>query len=338
MGIHTGEPCFACGKTFLEHDDVVVCPDCGTPYHRECWKAKGACINLSLHDSGESWKSVRQQEEPQPERICPNCGTGNPQGEERCRNCGVPLERTDASAFGQTQNQDAPQPERESLMERLRQTAVQMGMDDPYCGMNQDDVVGGERLGDTADFVRDNTLYYLPKFRRFHEGHRISLNFPCLLFPQFYFANRKMWGFAMILVGVFSLLRLPQMAMAFQTMLPEVITMLKESQDTVMLPMVQTMLERLDLYENAITNAALICNYLDFCLTLVFCLFGNRLYYQFVLRRVHRIRQEELSPAMRRMRLRKDGGTNPWLVVGMIGLEYAFMAILSAVLFCLLIL
>ena len=46
MGIHTGEKCFVCGQVFTDNDDVVVCPDCGTPYHRACWQKNGACVNL----------------------------------------------------------------------------------------------------------------------------------------------------------------------------------------------------------------------------------------------------------------------------------------------------
>ena len=28
---YTGIPCAACGKKFTAEDDVVVCPECGTP-------------------------------------------------------------------------------------------------------------------------------------------------------------------------------------------------------------------------------------------------------------------------------------------------------------------
>ena len=32
---YTGIPCAACGKKFTAEDDVVVCPECGTPHHRD---------------------------------------------------------------------------------------------------------------------------------------------------------------------------------------------------------------------------------------------------------------------------------------------------------------
>ena len=36
---YTGIPCAACGKKFTAEDDVVVCPECGTPYHRACYRS-----------------------------------------------------------------------------------------------------------------------------------------------------------------------------------------------------------------------------------------------------------------------------------------------------------
>ena len=34
---YTGETCPVCNKVFQEDDDIVVCPDCGTPHHRKCY-------------------------------------------------------------------------------------------------------------------------------------------------------------------------------------------------------------------------------------------------------------------------------------------------------------
>ncbi|MBQ3919840.1 MAG: hypothetical protein II695_09210, partial [Oscillospiraceae bacterium] len=33
--LYTGHKCMVCGKVFTDDDDVVVCVECGTPYHRE---------------------------------------------------------------------------------------------------------------------------------------------------------------------------------------------------------------------------------------------------------------------------------------------------------------
>ena len=43
--------CPVCNSNFTENDDVVVCPDCGTPHHRECYKKIGKCFNENMHGS-----------------------------------------------------------------------------------------------------------------------------------------------------------------------------------------------------------------------------------------------------------------------------------------------
>ena len=42
-------------KNSKKADDIVVCPDCGTPYHRECWKKVGVCVHQADHAAGFEW-------------------------------------------------------------------------------------------------------------------------------------------------------------------------------------------------------------------------------------------------------------------------------------------
>ena len=46
--------CPVCGNDFTEDDDVVFCPECGTPHHRSCWMENGKCINENLHGIEEN--------------------------------------------------------------------------------------------------------------------------------------------------------------------------------------------------------------------------------------------------------------------------------------------
>ena len=46
---YLGLRCGVCGKDFQENDDVVVCPECGTPSHRTCYKENKGCPNLEKH-------------------------------------------------------------------------------------------------------------------------------------------------------------------------------------------------------------------------------------------------------------------------------------------------
>jgi predicted nucleic acid-binding Zn-ribbon protein len=45
----TGLECAACCEVFADGDDVVVCPECGTPHHRSCYAENGECVNAESH-------------------------------------------------------------------------------------------------------------------------------------------------------------------------------------------------------------------------------------------------------------------------------------------------
>ena len=53
MGNFINAECPYCGRKFAEGDDIVVCPECGTPHHRECYKEHGSCANEERHGSFE---------------------------------------------------------------------------------------------------------------------------------------------------------------------------------------------------------------------------------------------------------------------------------------------
>ncbi|MBP0980525.1 MAG: hypothetical protein J6Q18_03075, partial [Oscillospiraceae bacterium] len=52
---YEGLVCDVCGNPFDNESDIVVCPDCGTPHHRECWFQLGHCINEEAHAEGFEW-------------------------------------------------------------------------------------------------------------------------------------------------------------------------------------------------------------------------------------------------------------------------------------------
>ncbi len=61
---YISEVCETCGKKFVDGDDVVVCPICGTPHHRSCYEKEGHCVNENKHGNFE-WKPTHV-EKPQP--------------------------------------------------------------------------------------------------------------------------------------------------------------------------------------------------------------------------------------------------------------------------------
>lgn len=97
---YTNSVCDGCGLPLREDDDIVVCPECGTPQHRECYKKENCCVNKHRHGEDFEWKSdsapapiqahteSKTEEEMLP---CPSCGHMNPKDAKRCESCSMKL-------------------------------------------------------------------------------------------------------------------------------------------------------------------------------------------------------------------------------------------------------
>lgn len=59
--------CPVCRAPFGENDDIVVCPECGTPHHRACWERKGCCAVGQYHAEGFVWDGRLPDEQEKPE-------------------------------------------------------------------------------------------------------------------------------------------------------------------------------------------------------------------------------------------------------------------------------
>ncbi len=92
---YSNQTCDGCGKLFTENDEIVVCPECATPQHRECYNENKHCVNFEKHAEGFTWQNEGALNTPaaneEKARLipCPNCGYENPEGTEVCRQCSM---------------------------------------------------------------------------------------------------------------------------------------------------------------------------------------------------------------------------------------------------------
>lgn len=226
MAKYNGEKCISCGKVFKESDDVVVCPECGTPYHRDCYLAEGKCINTELHENGQTWKpgtgenSSDNNDDNDPIR-CIRCGETNPADGIFCKKCGMPLTRNSA----EERPFNVPPNYQQGGFNQNNQANFG-GQGNPYgynrgaspFGMgqqvmlDQDSDIDGVKLGDYAKYVGKNPLVMLSNFIRFGKfGGKTSLNIGALIFPQFYFFYRKMPLIGVILMLVSVVTSIPRL-------------------------------------------------------------------------------------------------------------------------------
>lgn len=227
MGKYSGSKCLICGETFKDADDVVVCPDCGTPYHRSCYLEQGSCINTSLHENGGFWEPEMEKRaesaasgEGEPIR-CARCGQENPPEGLFCNRCGLPLTGESLNqqrSFNDNAAQNYGDPGHgfgQPNMSAFGQGAVRF---------DQDSDIDGVKLGDLARYVGKNQFSFLTHFIRFGKfGGKASLNFCALLFPQYWFFYRKMPLIGAIYLVLTVALSIPTvMVMSAAGYLPEI--------------------------------------------------------------------------------------------------------------------
>ena len=88
---YIGNKCPVCQKYFHADDDVVVCPECGTPHHRECYEQTGHCANERLHAQGYDYQAEHENESSENVKLCPACGKENDKESFFRKYCGSPL-------------------------------------------------------------------------------------------------------------------------------------------------------------------------------------------------------------------------------------------------------
>ena len=115
--------CDGCGKVFLDDDNIVVCPECATPQHRECYNEKGGCVNGHLHSEDFQWQGEKvatektpsapaeKREETVRDLVCPNCHYANPHGSTSCHKCGMKFTLFGINLAEKAQEEEQPQDE-----------------------------------------------------------------------------------------------------------------------------------------------------------------------------------------------------------------------------------
>lgn len=171
--------CPGCRLFFNVNDDIVVCPECATPQHRECWQKNNRCVNAEHHAPGFVWTplavSPPEEDAFDPAKdegvICAVCGANNPKDYVVCAGCG--------SAAGAP----APGP---------------TGAADPFAGFaargfNPEEEIGGVKSGDLLLYIQSGARSYINRFRSMEKrAKNISWNWAAFFFAPYWFFYRKL--------------------------------------------------------------------------------------------------------------------------------------------------
>lgn len=156
MEKYEGVLCPVCRGKLFEDDDIVVCPECGAPHHRECYNSLGECAYADKHGTEEQF-------------VMPE----------------TPATEDDEKKDDAVLELDGAAPVKMSFE----------GVENPFFERNnidKDEKLDGITIKEIAQFVGYNALRYILVFRRMVKTKSVAAwNWLAFLLPTYWLMARK---------------------------------------------------------------------------------------------------------------------------------------------------
>ncbi|MCI2046761.1 MAG: DUF2628 domain-containing protein [Faecalibacterium sp.] len=318
----TGCECPVCHQLFRPDDDLVVCPDCGTPYHRACYEKAGRCVYSASHGPDFAWAPPHKAA-AEAAHVCSVCGTENPAENRYCKNCGAPMSGQPekrrpvaAHASGAAPQENAASKNSAAGKDasfdysQLYRSATASPESSPfganaYVAIDPNESMDGIPAAEWAAYIGPSSRIYLMIFKQMEVlRHKISFSFSAMLFGPFYYIYRKAWKPALF----FGLL-------ACLTRVPMFLSVLQITDSALTAGLSAVLLENLQ-------RAAGMINY---ALMFVSGMYGFYLYKKSAAEQIRRIQQQYPDTQKRSYVLNAQGGTS---IGAVIALFLGFMALI----------
>lgn len=176
MSLYENQKCPVCGVAFKSGDDIVTCPECGTPHHRQCYEKIGKCANASLHSTGFVYERAQ---EPETE----NQQQANQQQINQQKNPYFIPPHGASVQGGAQQNQNG-------YTHIPMNFGNQQGEKAGFVFKN-DDKIDGVLLSDIITVIGANFLKFISKFKK---NKKMNWNWSAFIFGPYYLFFRKMNG------------------------------------------------------------------------------------------------------------------------------------------------
>lgn len=171
MSFYENNECPVCKKKFEQGDDIVVCPECGTPHHRECYNFIGHCVNRGLHQSGYDYYNEHNN------NTYHQTNDNAQVNDNQYYNAPAQKQNTDSEEQNKSQNPFLFDP-----------VLINSAYD------NDTQTIDGEEMADIAATVRTNIPRFIGKFKKMESTNKkASWNWGAFFFGPYYLLFRKMY-------------------------------------------------------------------------------------------------------------------------------------------------
>lgn len=324
MDRYIDEKCPVCSKPFNSGDDIVVCPQCGTPHHRECWFEKGECANKALHKEGYTWGEEKGQKVDKSfdennvlGNICPRCGTNNPPDSLFCSKCGLPK---------------GENPNNQNIYNNVPPFIHSENFYSPYGFPNQfspEDKIDDIPAIEVAEYVSANSKRYVGKFMK---GKKIGWNWGAFIFGPYWFFFRKLTkiGLAFLAIAL-------SFDFLFSALMGDLLSALSQSYYDLLNGVItqQTAFSQIIDILNTSEQTGLLVLYtaITLLLRIIMALFADYLYKKVVIERIQKMRQSAQNSSMYHTMLMVKGGVSFLMAFLAIFLEYSFVVLVQYLIF-----
>lgn len=297
------QKCPHCKKVFTKDDDIVVCPICGTPQHRECYEEDNKCVNFSKHTQSYVWKEEEpvfssyyqsptgdfsqtdfetntyndsNTDEGTPKFIiCKNCGTPNTNDSIFCKHCSVPLSNHIGRFKPNAQSNFGSAPDN-------NQEAFSFA---ELFSINENDKIAEDiTIGEANKFIKDNTTTYDLVFKRIFKLNKSRFNFAAFAFSGVWFLYRKQYLIGTILTILLAISLVGYSVFCVPSYnIYESIAVSTTSSDEI-----YNTITSLPLQQQLIFVAPSLFRFLQYAIMLISGFIGNRCYYNYVTQSVRK--------------------------------------------------
>lgn len=293
---YTNYKCPVCNNQFVEEDDVVVCPECGTPHHRECYIQNGKCANADKHGTNEPIEVEFVEVEEANETVSETEKTEN--------------------------NEENPQQVVQEIIEEMK-------------GGNGNYMLNGKHVSFYEAAIGKNQKFYVPHFMVMDKTKKaISWNIAGFFVPFAWCLYRKMYSFAAIILSLYVLMigTIGYTITTNEEIMNSVaecaeedpnfyenILLYNTKNSNVSLTEKQMKLNKLSNEYTPPVPVQVMTYLITYGIRIIMGIYATNLYYKKLTKSIEKVDKLDLSPDMKRSVLFRKCGTLPFIIVAIIG-------------------